>query len=214
MGRLLWRQREEPSAGPRQALHLLRSSDTQSFPRGTVRIVAGRRSVRAHKVSEDKESRKQVFEVLAAVKDACESLAVESPGQLSAVPALQVLLDRTLKTRLNPPGGDYRFKFDVIPLAMSEEAALIDAMDAALAELRVPMGEGDTSSVDTPITFDARNLVDLTGVIAAGMQGDAQSWIAPMQDRLGGGDERRQVDKRLRVPQGRESRNLAHFDAR
>jgi len=168
----------------RQALHLLRSSDTQSFPRGTVRIVAGRRSVRAHKVSEDKESRKQVFEVLAAVKDACENLAVESPGQLSAVPALQALLDRTLKTRLNPPGGDYRFKFDVIPLAMSEEAALIDAMDAALAELRVPMGEGDTSSVDTPITFDARNLVDLTGVIAAGMQGDAQSWIAPMQDRL------------------------------
>lgn len=46
------------------------------------------------------------------------------------------------------------------------------------------MGEGDTSSVDTPTPFDARNLVDLTGVVAAGMLGDAHAWIAPMQDRL------------------------------
>lgn len=100
------------------------------------------------------------------------------------MPALQALLDKTLKARLNPPGDNYRYKFDVVPLSVSEESSLNLAMDAALAELRVPMGEGDTSSVDTPIPFDARNLIELTGVVAAGMLGDAQSWIAPMQDRL------------------------------
>lgn len=131
----------------RQALHLLRSSNTQAFPRGTVRIIAGRRTVRAHKVSEDKDACKQVFEVLAAVKDACDELTLASSTPLTAVPALQALLDKTLKARLNPPGDNYRYKFDVVPLSVSEESSLNLAMDAALAELRVPVGEGGSRRV-------------------------------------------------------------------
>lgn len=168
----------------RQALHLLRQSDTHAFPRGTVRIVAGRRTVRTQKLSEDKEARKQVFEVLEAVRDACDGLVAASSTSLAAVPALGALLKATLASRLNPPSSQYRYRIDVVPLSLSEETALSLAMDAALTELRVPFGEGDTSSVDTPIPFDARNLVELTGVVAAGMLGDASSWIAPMQDRL------------------------------
>lgn len=168
----------------RQALHILRSSDTQAYPRGTVRIIAGKRTVRTNKLSEDKEQRKQGFEVLAAVKDACGAIIASSSEPLPAVAALQGLLEASTKSRFNPPGSQYRFSFDVAPLSVAEEANLLAAMDAALLELRVPMGEGDTSSVDTPIPFDAKNLVDLTGVVAAGMLGDAQAWIAPMQDRL------------------------------
>lgn len=168
----------------RQALHILRSSATHAFPRGTVRILAGKRTVRTTKLSEDKDLRKQGFEVLAAVKEACGAIIAESSENLPAVQALQGLLETTVKSRFNPPGSQYRFSFDVVPLSVAEETNLLAAMDAALLELRVPMGEGDTSSVDTPTTFDARNLVDLTGVVAAGMLGDAQAWIAPMQDRL------------------------------
>lgn len=46
------------------------------------------------------------------------------------------------------------------------------------------MGEGDTSSVDTPITLTRGTSLTYQVPTAAGMQGDAQSWIAPMQDRL------------------------------
>ncbi len=166
----------------RQALHLLRSSSSRIVPRAAVQIIAARRVLLASRVGTDATVLKQLLFVLDNAREACKAL---DPAVNAAVATLESSLGRILGARLNPPGSQYAFKFDVRPLSPAEEQEILLAMSDSLRELSIPVGEGDTSSVDTPTPFDARDLVEIMNPIAAGMSGgDVQGWIAPMQDRL------------------------------
>lgn len=185
-----WRAFADPSGKSqapvlRQALHMLRTSSVGGLPTGVVTLVMGRRVVREFQNEQIASANvSSNLSALDKVMNSCASLGTAGPtATQSALAELQQALDDVLqpKRSRNP---QYTWDFGVAGPNADQCQRLALAFDTALAALGVPDLAGDISSVDSPVQFDAANLVELLGVIAVSSGSDVAGWIAPMQDRL------------------------------
>jgi hypothetical protein len=169
----------------RQALHMLRSSSGGGLPAGVVTLVMGRRVVREFQNEQIAGANTQAgLAALDKVLNSCAAVAGSAPPN-SQTPL--TTLQQTIASVLNPKRGnspDYPWKYQVAGPDAAQCQLLASAFEQALTALGVPDLVGDVSSVDSPVPFDATNLVELLGVIAVSSGADVGSWIAPMQDRL------------------------------
>lgn len=168
----------------RQALHMLRTCGFRGLPSGVITLVMGRRVVREFRNELIAAANTQAG--LSALDKVLKSLPVVADSAPGAAPTLNDL-ERALSGILSPRRGrspEYQWQYNARGLDASECLQLETAFDAALEILGVPDMAGDISSIDSPIPFDAANLVELLGVIAASSGADVGSWINPMQDRL------------------------------
>lgn len=175
------------SQGPilRQTLHTLRQSGGVESGAGLVALVQGRRVVR-----EFLASRYRGYEVgngLSALDAVEQSLpaakSLVPAGQSGLVDDLARQLSGVLRRRRSSKSGE-RWQFSVPALSVPEAEPLLLAFEKILEVVGLPYSMGDVASVDVPKPFDAANLLGLLDVVAAGWEGDASTWVAPMRDRL------------------------------
>ena len=82
--------------------------------------------------------------------------------------------------------GEFKWEYNVSQLDHEECDVLLERFDEAIEILGVPRFLDDGFDIDTPIPFDADNLVELLPLIAADTDSEAVNWVAPMVERLRG----------------------------
>jgi DNA helicase HerA-like ATPase len=168
----------------RRALHLLRTTDVAGSPRAVVGLVAGRRIVRQYQASAiETKSNSDCLSALDNVLAACDSVA------MAAAPHVQTMLNAlkdTLATTLASRRGTnpYLWGFGAHQLNQVECGELIPLFDAAIAALGIPEFLGEGFTVDSPIPFNAINLLELLPLLAADSGPDVVGWVAPLVERL------------------------------
>lgn len=168
----------------RRALHLLRTNDFSGLPRAVVGVIAGRRIVRRYEAGAvDSKSHKDCLSVLDGTITACDLLARSAEPTASAeISSLVGGLKSVIDQRRGK--GDYPWAFDVAMLDHAECERLLPLFDRAIEELGIPefLGHGDT--IDSPIPFDAENLIELLPLLAADSGPEVIGWVAPLVERL------------------------------
>jgi DNA helicase HerA-like ATPase len=168
----------------RQALHILRTSKVQALPKGLVAMIAGRRIVRQFQGQRiEPKALNGALSALDSTVQSCSFLA-EQPtvGAVTELAALKATLTSVLSSRRG--SGDFAWKSGTKPLDLRECSRLLEGFNAVLSALGLPEFSDDTASVDSPVVFDALDLVELIELLAAESGADATNWVAPMADRL------------------------------
>lgn len=179
----------------RRALHLLRTTDFGGLPRPVVGLVAGRRVVRQYEAGAvESKAHKDCLSVLDASIVACRLVAAGADQAAAAdVSALLAELEKVVDSRRG--SGTYRWAYDAAILDHAECATLLPLFDQAVDSLGVPEFLGNGHTIDSPIPFDAENLIELLPLLAADSGPEAVGWVAPLVERLriALGDDRLQM---------------------
>lgn len=168
----------------RRALHLLRTVDVSGLPRPVVGLIAGRRIIRLYEAGAiEAKAHKDCLGVLDAARVACEMLL---PGSaVDARPAFQSLHGR-LAAALDPRRGSRGYVWDMNPALLdhAECADLLGQFNAAIEAADVPEFLAEGFTADTPVPFDAMNLLELLPLMAADSGPEVVGWVSPMVERL------------------------------
>jgi DNA helicase HerA-like ATPase len=168
----------------RRALHLLRTTDFSGLPRAVVGLVAGRRVVRQYEAAAvESKGHKDCLSVLDNTITACNVVATASePDVAGAIRALATKLDAVVATRRGDRG--FPWSFDPALLNHQECADLLPLFATAIEALGVPEFLGHGHTIDSPIPFDAENLIELLPLLAADSGPEVVGWVAPLVERL------------------------------
>lgn len=171
----------------RQALHMVRTTVTGGAGHYVATLVSGRRVVR--EFQNNLVDSKDIPHKLSSLQRVQESLVEVSQqtnkDTLEPLRELWTALNIILESRAAPGTKTTSpWKYSARGLDLSECRNLNELFDKVLSGLGMPDIDGDISSVDTPIPFDAEDLVDLIELIAADSGNDVAHWVAPMQERL------------------------------
>ena len=168
----------------RRCLHLLRTHEIAEVPKAVVSLIGGRRIVRMYQAGAiEGNSNASYLSVLDNVLKACDH-AIGHLGSTAskAITELQTELARVLDLRRG--SGNYTWSFGAHPLNLDECENLLVLLNGAIEELGVPKFLEDGVDVDTPIPFDADNLIELLPLVAADTDSEAVGWVAPLVERL------------------------------
>ena len=166
----------------RHCLQLLRTTDLAGLPQGVVQLVGGRRIVRRYQAGPLESAANQTaLSELDNVIVACSRLEVMHAQSAEATRRLRTSLESVLGSRRGR--GDYRWQFGVPGLNLEECSRLLRAFDDAIRGIGVPDTiDGSLTVGDSPVPFDAENLVELLPIISA--DSEAAGWVAPLVERL------------------------------
>lgn len=168
----------------RRALHLLRTTDFSGLPRAVVGVVAGRRVVRQYEAGAvESRAHKDCLSILDNTIVACRMVASgAAPDASAAVEALLRELESVVDSRRGT--GTYRWEFNPAMLNHAECEALRPLFDVAIHSLGIPEFLGHGHTIDSPIPFDAENLLELLPLLAADSGPEVVGWVAPLVERL------------------------------
>ena len=168
----------------RRCLQLLRTTDVAELPRAVVGFVAGRRIVRLYEVGAiEGNSNANYLSVLDNVLQACDQIQPSDQSDAAqAIAELREKLNSVLNSRRG--SGNYNWVYGAHPLNHGECETLDKLFNRAIDKLGVPPLLEDGVDVDTPVPFDADNLIDLLPLLAADSDSEAVGWVAPLVERL------------------------------
>lgn len=168
----------------RRCLHLLRTTETGAFPRAVLGLVAGRRIIREYEAGAvERKANPDCLSVLDNVPSACRAVQAAADSVTNAaLERVSSSVEGVLASRRG--SGEYIWKYGAPQLDHEECQTLLPLFDVAIDELGIPEFLGDGLTVDMPLPFDARNLLELLPILASDSGPEAVGWVAPLVERL------------------------------